>query len=106
MRSRHVLQDFILANQDLNYFETAQDKVRFFCDQLGIPKESLPAKVYEGGPESKPSLRYFFDKFPLFLAAPFLVPRPWSHSVMWIPAREACGVLSRISPRTKDSSAT
>src|SRR6266480_1536921 len=71
MRSRLVLLDFILANQDLNYFETEQDKVRFFCDELGVSKDSLPAKVYEGDPDSKPTLRYFVDKFPLFLSSPF-----------------------------------
>jgi hypothetical protein len=71
MRSRLVLLDFILANQDLQYFETEQDKVSFFCDELGVPKDSLPAKVYEGGPGSQPTLRYFVDKFPLFLSSPF-----------------------------------
>src|SRR5260370_31128508 len=71
MRSRLVLLDFILANQDLNYFETEEDKVRFFCDELGVPKDSLPAKVYEGSLESKPTLRYFVDKFRLFLSSPF-----------------------------------
>src|SRR6267154_2327238 len=71
MRSRLVLLDFILANQDLKYFETEQDKVRFFCDDLGVPKDPLPAKVYEGGPDSKPTLRYFVDKFPMFLSSPF-----------------------------------
>jgi hypothetical protein len=71
MRARLMLLDFILANQELAYFETEQEKVRFFCDELGIPNESLPAKVYEGGPDSKPTLRYFVDKFPLFLAPPF-----------------------------------
>jgi hypothetical protein len=71
MRGRLVLLDFILANQDLNYFETEQDKVRFFCDELGIPKDALPAKVYEGGIDGKPTLRYFVDKFPMFLASPF-----------------------------------
>jgi hypothetical protein len=30
MRARLVLLDFILANQELTYFETEQDKVRFF----------------------------------------------------------------------------
>src|SRR6202166_1560136 len=70
MRTRLVLLDFILANQDLNYFETEQEKVRFFCDELGAPKDALPAKVYEGGPDGKPTLRYFVDKFPMFLASP------------------------------------
>ena len=34
MRTRLVLLDFVLANQDLAYFETEQDKVNFFC-QVG-----------------------------------------------------------------------
>ena len=71
MRARLVLLDFILANQELNYFETEKDKVRFFCEELGISKDCLPAKVYDGGPHSTPTLRYFIDKFPLFLAPPF-----------------------------------
>jgi hypothetical protein len=71
LRNRLLLLDFILANQDLQYFETEQDKVSFFCDELGVPKDSLPAKVYEGGPGSQPALRYFVDKFPLFLSSPF-----------------------------------
>ena len=48
MRTRLVLLDFILANQELAYFETEQDKVSFFCEQLGVSKDFLPAKVYEG----------------------------------------------------------
>src|SRR5207244_2277350 len=68
---RLVLLDFLLANQDLKYFETEQDKVRYFCYELGVPKDSLPAKVYEGGRDSQPTLRYFVDKFPLFLSSPF-----------------------------------
>lgn len=70
MRGRLVLLDFILANQDLNYFETEQDKVRFFCDEMGILKDALPAKVYEGRHDKRPTLRYFVDKFPMFLASP------------------------------------
>jgi hypothetical protein len=71
MRARLVLLDFILANQEWTYFETEQEKVHFFCEELGISKDSLPTKVYVGGPHSKPTLRYFIDKFPLFLAPPF-----------------------------------
>ena len=71
MRTRLVLLDFILANQGLAYFETEQDKVSFFCEQLGVSKEFLPAKVYEGSSPSQPTIRYFVDKFPLFLGSPF-----------------------------------
>jgi hypothetical protein len=69
-RTRLLLLDFILANQILAYFETEQDKVRFFCETMGISKDSLPARVYEGCPGSQPTVRYFVDKFPLFLAPP------------------------------------
>jgi hypothetical protein len=71
IRTRLVLLDFILANQDLAYFETEQDKVTFFCSQLGISQDCLPAKVYEGATPGQQTIRHFIDKFPLFVAAPF-----------------------------------
>ena len=70
MRTRLVLLDFILANQELAYFETEQDKVNFFCNELGFSKDCLPAKVYEGATPDQQTMRYFVDKFPLFLAPP------------------------------------
>jgi hypothetical protein len=71
MRTRLLLLDFILSNQDLTYFETEQDKVNFFCNELGLPKEFLPAKVYEGASPDQKTIRYFVEKFPLFVAPPF-----------------------------------
>ena len=71
VRTRLVLLDFILANQHLEYFETEQDKVGFFCDQLGISRDCLPTKVYEGATPDRQTIRYFVDKFPLFVAPPF-----------------------------------
>ena len=68
IRTRLVLLDFILANQHLAYFETEQDKVNFFCEKLEVSRDLLPAKIYEGAPGSRPTIRYFVDKFPLFLA--------------------------------------
>jgi len=68
IRTRLLLLDFVLANRAYDYFETEDDKVRFFCDELGIPKKALPAKAYEGASTPEPTLRYFVDKFPLFLA--------------------------------------
>ena len=68
IRTRLLLLDFVLANQVYDYLETEDDKVRFFCDELAIPKKALPAKAYEGVSTPEPTLRYFVDKFPLFLA--------------------------------------
>jgi hypothetical protein len=67
IRTRLVLLDFVLVNLGLDYLETEPEKVAFFCDTLGVPKKVLPAKTYEGGPRSEPTLRYFVDKFPLFV---------------------------------------
>jgi hypothetical protein len=67
IRTRFVLLDFILENLDCDFLETEQEKVRLFCETLGVPKEALPAKVYAGGPRNRPTVRYFVDKFPLFL---------------------------------------
>jgi len=70
IRSRLVVLDFILANQEFTYFESEQEKVNFFCNELGISKDCLPAKVYEGTTPDQQTVRYFVDKFPLFLAPP------------------------------------
>src|SRR5258708_4186795 len=70
IRTRLVQMDFLFENPDHDFLETESDKASFFCESLAIPKDVLPAKVYEGGPGSSPTVRYFVDKFPLFLAAP------------------------------------
>lgn len=70
MRTRLVLLDFVLLNQDLTYFETEQEKVNYFCQELGIPKEHLPATAYQSAASDQKTIRYFVDKFPLFLAPP------------------------------------
>jgi len=71
VRTRLVLLGFVLANQELAYFETEQDKVHFFCKTMGVSQDFLPAKVYKGRSDCPPTSRYFVDKFPLFLAPPF-----------------------------------
>ena len=70
IRTRLVLLDFVLANQELAYLETEQDKVDFFCKKLGVSKDFLPAKLYQGASAGPPAVRYFVDKFPLFVAHP------------------------------------
>jgi hypothetical protein len=67
IRTRLLLLDFILANASYEYFETEPDKLRFFCEALGVPQATLPAKTYESSHHTEPTLRYFVDKFPLFL---------------------------------------
>lgn len=70
IRTRLVQMDFLLENPSHDFLETESDKINFFCEFLAVSKDALPAKVYEGGAGSNPTVRYFVDKFPLFLAAP------------------------------------
>ena len=70
IRTRLLQMDFLLENLAHDFLETESDKVNLFCESLAIPKDVLPAKVYEGGLGTSPTVRYFVDQFPLFLAAP------------------------------------
>jgi hypothetical protein len=67
IRTRLLLLDFILENPQHEYFESEADKLAYFCGERSIPKQLLPVKRYEGASGVPPTLRYFVDKFPLFL---------------------------------------
>lgn len=67
IRTRLLLLDFILENQQHDYFESETDKLAYFCGERGIRKDVLPVKRYEAASGAPPTLRYFVDKFPLFL---------------------------------------
>jgi hypothetical protein len=69
IRSRLVLLDFILENPQYDYFETQDERVAYFSTTWNVPKDALPAKAYKGSAPSSPTLRYFVDRFPLFLDA-------------------------------------
>jgi len=61
--SRLVLLDLFCANQDLKYFETEKDNVRFSVTDCGVLKGLLfRAKVRGEPPIAKPTLRIFVDK--------------------------------------------
>ncbi len=67
IKTRLILLEFILANPRYDYLETEHDKLRYFCEQLKMPKSCLPTKAYLGSSRTEPTLRYFVDKYPLFL---------------------------------------
>jgi hypothetical protein len=67
IKTRLVLLDFVIENQQHDYLETEQQKVEYFCNKLHLPKTCLPTKTYEAHSSSNPTLRYFVDKYPLFL---------------------------------------
>src|SRR5258708_6633104 len=69
IRTRLVALDFILAHLQYEYLETEDDKLKYFCQQLDIPKELLPRKRYSGAVHNRTTERYFVDKFPMFLCS-------------------------------------
>jgi len=68
IQRRIAMLDFVLLNQGHQYLETEPEKVRFFSNQLGVANQFLPSKIYHGQTTSQPTVRYFVDKFPMFLA--------------------------------------
>src|SRR5258708_6862871 len=68
IQRRIGILDFVLCNSQYRYLETEPQKVSFFCDQLKAPRHFLPSKIYHGQRTSQPTLRYFVDKFPMFLS--------------------------------------
>jgi hypothetical protein len=69
IRTRLVALDFVLTHLQYEYLETEDDKLNHFCQQLDIPKELLPVRRYSGAIHNRTTLRYFVDKFPLFLSS-------------------------------------
>ena len=60
--------DFVLAHLDYDYLETEPEKFRFFVETCGVPEHVLPSRTYHGQRDAQPTVRYFVDRFPVFLA--------------------------------------
>lgn len=66
IQRRIGMLDFVLSHPEWKYLETEPEKVSYFCDQLKVPNQFLPTKIYHGQKTSRPTVRYFVDKFPMF----------------------------------------
>jgi hypothetical protein len=73
IRTRLIALDFILRNRAFTYLESEEQKLSFFCDQMGIDKKILPHKRYSGAINDFTD-RYFVDKFPMFYNPAFSLP--------------------------------
>ena len=69
IQRRIGILDFVLLNQGHQYLETEPEKVSFFCNQLKVPNQFFPSKIYHGQRTSQPTVRYFVDKFPMYVAS-------------------------------------
>jgi len=70
IKRRIAILDFVIANQQYEYFETEAEKVAYFGEELGINESFLPARLYLNRNIARSSVRYFVDQFPMFLASP------------------------------------
>ena len=69
IQRRIGMLDFVLSHPQWKYLETEPEKISFFCDRLQVPIHFLPSKIYHGQRTSQPTVRYFVDKFPMFLGS-------------------------------------
>src|SRR6266566_7892841 len=67
IQRRIGILDFVLSHPEYKYLETEPEQVSYFSNQLKVPTHFLPAKIYCGQKTSQPTIRYFIDKFPMFL---------------------------------------
>ena len=65
-----AILDFVLLNQKYQYLETETEKLRFFCETLNIEKHFLPSSLYLSSKSRVPTIRYFVDKFRMFVVPP------------------------------------
>jgi hypothetical protein len=67
IKTRLVTLDFVLGNLDCEYLETEAEKVPFFESRLGVSRSLLPCKVYTSKASAISTVRYFVDRFPIFV---------------------------------------
>jgi len=67
IKTRLAILDFILGRLGYDYFEDEFDKVRYFQERFQIPPKEMPGRTYSGANQAPDTIRYFVDKFPLYL---------------------------------------
>jgi hypothetical protein len=71
---RIAMFDFVLAHLNFDYLETEPEKRAYFEETCGIPTHVLPSRTYHGQKTSQPIVRYFVDRFPMFISHSTSVP--------------------------------
>lgn len=67
IKTRLVTLDFVLGNLDSEYLETEAEKVPFFESRLNAGRSFLPHNAYRSKSSPSATIRYFVDRFPIFL---------------------------------------
>jgi hypothetical protein len=66
IRTRLVTLDFVLGNQPYKFLEGETEKVSSLINRFNIQTENLPFRAYSNPRNSKSTVRYFADRFPMF----------------------------------------
>jgi hypothetical protein len=69
IKTRIVVLDFILSNLECEYLETEAEKVPFVEARFNLSRSFLPSKTYTSKLSRNSSVRYFVDRFPIFVRA-------------------------------------
>jgi hypothetical protein len=69
IKTRIVVLDFILFNLECEYLETEAEKVPFLESRFNLSRSLLPFKTYTSKFSRNSSVRYFVDRFPIFVRA-------------------------------------
>ena len=62
--------DFVLAHPQYQYLATEDEKLDFFCCTLGLKRDCLFTREYRSPhPDGQMRIRYFADRFPIFVTS-------------------------------------
>ena len=67
VKTRLAMLDFLLAHLEFDYFEGEADKVQYFAQHFEVRPQEMPGRTYRGANRVPDTIRYFVDKFPMFL---------------------------------------
>lgn len=67
MKTRLAILDFVLSHLQHDYLEGEAEKIQYFEERFQIRPQDMPGRTYRGASKVPDTIRYFVDKFPLFL---------------------------------------
>ncbi|MBK7929289.1 MAG: hypothetical protein IPJ98_17975 [Bryobacterales bacterium] len=68
IKNKLMALDFVLAHRDKWFLATEQEKVEYFTRIVEVPLDRLPVKRYAAKASGPSTIRYFVEKFPIFVA--------------------------------------
>ena len=67
MKTRLAMLDFVLSHLEHGHFHGEAEKVQYFEQSFQIRPQDMPGRTYRGANKVPDTIRYFVDKFPMFL---------------------------------------